>query len=68
MCSLCGKILGIASAGTTRLNELVHVLQVRMPACPFWDFAILSGGNGSLVSNGFLLTARCMDLTAEVIE
>ena len=45
-----GKNLGIASAGTAGLKELMRVLQATMRACPFWDLAIPFGGNGSTVS------------------
>ena len=48
LCEDCvGKNLGIASAGAAGLKELMHVLQATMRACPFWDFAIPFGRNGS---------------------
>ena len=52
--SSCVKIvghsnLGIASAGAAGLKELMRVLQATMQACPFWDFAIPFGWNGSMV-------------------
>ena len=52
------KNLGIASAGAAGLKELVRVLQAAMQACPFWDFAIPWGRNGSTELNGFHLAAR----------
>ena len=59
LCEDCiGKNLGIASAGAAGLKELMRVLQATMRACPFWDFAIPFGRNGSTVSNGLLLAAR----------
>ena len=70
MSGLCMKNLGRASAGAAGLKELVHVLQVTMRACPFWDFAIPFGWNGStvLLAYGNLLTSGSKDPTAEVIE
>ena len=62
LCEDCvGKNLGIASAGAAGLKELMRVLQATMRACPFWDFAIPFGRNGSTVLtffNGLLLAAR----------
>ena len=50
MSGLCMKNLGRASAGAAGLKEQVHVLQATiMRACPFWDFAIPFGRNGSTV-------------------
>ena len=49
-CEDCvGRNLGIASAGAAGLKELMRVLQATMRACPFWDFAIPFGWNGSMV-------------------
>ena len=39
--------MGIASIGNVGVKELVRVLQVTVQACPFWDFAIPFGRNGS---------------------
>ena len=59
LCVECvGKNLGIASAGAAGLKALVRVLQATMRVCPFWDFAIPFGRNGSTVLNGLLLAAR----------
>ena len=59
LCEDCvGKNLGIASAGAAGLKELMRVLQATMRACPFWDFAIPFGRNGSTLLNGLLLAAR----------
>ena len=52
------KNLGIASADAAGLKELMRGLQATMGACPFWDFAIPFGRNGSMVLNGLLLAAR----------
>ena len=50
LCEDCvGRNLGIASAGAAGLKELMRVLQATMRACPFWDFAIPFGWNGSMV-------------------
>ena len=54
LCEDCvGKNLGIASAGAAGLKELMRVLQATMRACPFWDFAIPFGRNGSTVLTFF---------------
>ena len=59
LCEDCvGKNLGIASTGAAGLKELMRVLQATMRACPFWDFAIPFGRNGSTLLNGLLLAAR----------
>ena len=70
MSGLCMKNLGRASAGAAGLKELVHVLQATMRACPFWDFAIPFGRNGSTVLLAYSnwLTSGSEDPTAEVIE
>ena len=70
MSGLRMKNLGRISTGAAGLKELVHILQATMRACPFWDFAIPFGRNGStvLLAYGNWLTSGSKDPTAEVIE